>query len=384
MSDSPGRRPIIQEVADQRDVARVRAEIDALDEEIVQRLVRRAELAREIGGIKDKVSAPYFTPEREHEIFERLRGMDTGPLRPDQVVAVFREIISAARAAERPLTVSYWGPQGTYSYMALVQVFGRSTQAEPADSIADVFRSVEQGRADYGIVPIENSVAGVVLETLDAFPVTNVKICDETFVAVSHLLASAGARLDQVERVYAGPQPAQQCRQWLRANLPNAQVVPVAPTVKAAQMAMDDPAGAAIVNAMTVEMLGMTELAARIEDNPHNRTRFVVLGFNEPRPTGRDKTTLLFNLRNEPGALYNVLGAFARNGVNLTMIESRPAPRATFEYLFFADCGGHRSDPHVAQAVAEIAEIALECTVLGSYPSHDPNLKDAKSGQKPG
>ncbi|MCC6404503.1 MAG: prephenate dehydratase [Fimbriimonadaceae bacterium] len=359
-----------------RRVEDVRGEIDSIDSEIVQCLVRRAELAREIGSLKGKSSEPYFTPEREHEIFQRLRSLPSGPLRSEQIVAVFREVISAARAAERPLTVSYWGPQGTYSYLALVQVFGRSTTAAPADSIADVFLAVENGQADYGIVPIENSVAGVVLETLDSFPVTNVKICDETFVPVSHVLAGSVAGLEGVERVYAGPQPAQQCRAWLRANLPNAEIVPVAPTVKAAQMALDDPAGAAIVNSMTVEMLGMTEIARRIEDNPHNRTRFVVLGFNEPRPTGRDKTTLLFNLRNEPGALYKVLGAFFENGVNLTMIESRPAPRASFEYLFFADCGGHRSDDRVARAIQQISAIALESTVLGSYPSNDPSLQN--------
>lgn len=361
-------------MAEGRDVLGVREEIDSIDAEIVRHLVRRAELAREIGSLKGKASEPYFTPEREHEIFQRLRSMPTGPLKSEQIIAVFREVISAARAAERPLSVAYWGPQGTYSYLALVQVFGRSTNAAPADSIGDVFRAVENGQADYGIVPIENSVAGVVLETLDSFPVTNVKICDETFVPVSHVLAGAGVGMERVQRVYAGPQPAQQCRAWLRANLPQAEIVPVAPTVKAAEMAMEDPEGAAIVNTMTAEMLGMTELAARIEDNPNNRTRFVVLGFNEPRPTGHDKTTLLFNLRNEPGALYRVLGAFYENGVNLTMIESRPAPRASFEYLFFADCGGHRNDPHVAQAIQQISSIALESTVLGSYPSNDPSL----------
>jgi chorismate mutase/prephenate dehydratase len=355
-------------------IAEARKAIDAIDDEIVDRLVRRAELARTIGELKGRQDAPYFTPEREHEIFQRLQSLPSGPLRPEHVVAVFREVISAARAAERPLSVAFWGPLGTYSYMALVQKFGRSTTALAVDSIEEVFRAVENGQADYGVVPIENSVAGVVLETLDAFPLTNVKICDETFVAVSHLLATGGAALGSVRRVYAGPQPAQQCRQWLRANLPGVDVVSAAPTVRAAEMAVADPEGAAIVNSMTAEMLGMTVVASRIEDNAHNRTRFVVLGFNEPRPTGRDKTTLLFNLRNEPGALYRVLGAFYDHGVNLTMIESRPAPRATFEYLFFADCSGHRSDPAVAAAIGQIRATALDTTVLGSYPSLDPNL----------
>lgn len=358
-----------------RTVEDVRNDIDSIDAEIVRLLGRRAGLAREIGGLKDDQKKPYFTPEREHQIMARLAALDAGPLRAEQVAAVFREIISAARAAEKPLSVAYWGPIGTYSHLAAVQTFGRSTNFSPVDSIRDVFQSVEQGRADYGIVPIENSIAGVVPETLDMFPQTNVKICDETFVSIEHMLASGGVPLEGVERVYAGPQPAAQCREWLSTHLPKAEVVNVAPTARAAEMARKDSAGAAIVNTMTIELQEMTVLAEHLEDSPNNRTRFVVLGFNEPARTGLDKTTLMFNLRNRPGELYRVLGSFFEHQVNLMMIESRPAQRASFEYLFYVDCGGHRSDENVANAIAAIRGFALETTILGSYPSNDPSLK---------
>jgi chorismate mutase/prephenate dehydratase len=357
-----------------RSVADVRKEIDALDAEIVERLVRRANLAREIGQLKEDARRPYFTPEREHEILARLKAMDTAPLQPAQVVAVFREIISAARAAEKPISAAFWGPEGTFSHVATIQTFGRSAEAVPVDSIREVFLAVEQGRADYGVVPIENSIAGVVPETLDMFPQTNVKICDEQFLSVHHLLASGGNPIEKVERVYAGPQPAAQCRGWLRERLPKAEVVSVAPTVRAAQAALGDPNGAAIVNELTVELLGMTPLAERIEDSQNNRTRFVVLGFNEPARTGKDKTSMMFNLRNRPGELYRVLGEFERHGVNLLMIESRPAQRASFEYLFYIDCAGHIKDENLARAVAAIQGLAMETILLGSYPSHDPNL----------
>ncbi len=358
-----------------RSVEQVRQLIDELDTELVRLLVKRAQLARDIGSLKGDQNKPFFTPEREHQIFQRLAGLDSGPLRPEHVKAIFREVISAARAAEKPMTVSYWGPPGTFSHIAAVQTFGRSTQLSPAESIHEVFRAVDQGRSDYGIVPIENSSAGVVPETLDMFPQTNIKICDETFLTVHHCLASGGAGLDQIDRVYAGPQPAAQCKDWLRANLPTAEVVSVAPTVRAAEMALADKKGAAIVNTMTVELMGMTPLADHLEDDPGNRTRFVVLGFNEPARTGSDKTTLMFNLRNRPGELYRVLGAFYENQVNLLMIESRPAQRASFEYLFYVDCAGHRTDANVGQAIDAIRGFALETTILGSYPSNDPSLK---------
>lgn len=357
-----------------RTLDQIRADIDEVDRQVVALLNHRATLAQEIGRTKGKDNAPFFTPERERQIYTALEQINQGPLLHKQLVAIYREVISAARASEKPLRVAYWGPPGTFTHFAAIETFGRSTDLAPMDSIQDVFMAVEHGHADYGVVPIENSTAGIVPQTLDMFPSTNVKICSETFVPIHHHLASIAPSLEDVERVYAGPQPAGQCRRWLRINLPRAEVVETLPTAKAAQKALADPGGAAIVNSLCVELMGIPVLADHIEDEPENRTRFVVLGYNEPQKTGCDKTSLMFSLRNRPGELYTALGAFVQHGVNLLMIESRPASRGTFEYNFYVDCAGHRSDPSMVLAIKEIRRHALEVTLLGSFPSTDPSL----------
>jgi chorismate mutase/prephenate dehydratase len=355
-----------------RPLETIRTEIDSIDSELVRILSRRAELAQEVGKVKGRDQAPYFTPERERQIYAKLNEINPGPLRNQQLSAIFREIISAARAAEKPLEVAYWGPPSTFTHVAAIQTFGSSTTFHPQDSIQDVFLAVEHGNADYGVAPIENSTAGVVPETLDMFPQTNVKICAETYVAIHHHLVSNAATLDDIERVYAGPQPASQCKRWLRANLPRAEIIETVPTAKAAQRAMEDPKGAAICNRFAAESLGIPILVDHIEDNSHNRTRFIVVGYNEPKKTGLDKTSLMFVLRNRPGELYRALGAFVEHGVNLMMIESRPAQRETFEYIFYSDCSGHRADDQIQRALATLKVLTLETTVLGSYPCVDP------------
>lgn len=352
-----------------RDIDQLRDAINEIDGRLVDLLNERARLAQEIGRLKGKDGKPFFTPERERDIFERLAANNPGPLERSQLTGIFREIISAARAAESTLRAAYWGPPGTFSYMAAIQAFGSSTHLHSCDSIADVFETVERGHADYGVVPVENAVAGVVPETLDMFPLTNVKICAELYVPVHHHLVSTCADLSGVERVYAGPQPAAQCRRWLRENLPGVEVVSVTPTAKAAEMALTDPASAAIANKVAADLVGIATLIESIHDNPHNSTRFLIVGANEPARTGRDKTSLMFNLRNEPGELYRALGALVEHNVNLSMIESRPAPRVTFEYMFFCDCAGHRTDANVAAAITQLRGLSLKTTVLGSYPS---------------
>lgn len=346
-----------------------RAEIDQLDSELVELLNRRAELAQSIGKLKGRDQRPFFTPEREREVFERLREINAGPLLPDQLRSIFREVISAARALEKPLCAAYWGPPGTFSNIAAAQTFGSSSNLMPVDSIHDVFMAVEHGTADYGVVPVENSLAGVVPETLDMFPLTNARICAERYISIDHQLVSVAESLTAIERVYAGPQPALQCRRWLRENLPHAEVVEVMPTARAAERALNDPHGAAIANRLGAETVGIPVLVEHIQDNPQNQTRFLAIGFNEPAQTGRDKTSLMFNLRNQPGQLYRALGALESEHVNLLMIESRPAQRAQFEYMFFLDCVGHRLDDNMARAIERLRELALETVVLGSYPS---------------
>jgi chorismate mutase/prephenate dehydratase len=239
----------------------------------------------------------------------------------------------------------------------------------PQASIEATFLAVEHGRVDYGVVPIENSTVGVVPETLDMFALTNVKICAETYVSIQHHLLSHAKSLADVKRLYAGPQPANQCRQWVKEHLPHAEILEVMPTSRAAQLAKEDPESAAIANLLTSELTGLPILAERIEDHAQNETRFLVVGFNEPAKTGRDKTSVIFNLRNRPGELYRALGIFDREGVNLSMIESRPAPRAAFEYLFYCDFDGHRLDPNIERTMEALKLHALETIWLGSYPT---------------
>ncbi|MDR3689655.1 MAG: prephenate dehydratase [Fimbriimonas sp.] len=355
-----------------RNLLDIRQDIDAIDEQLVALLSRRVELAQEVGRVKGKDNTPYFTPERERQIYEKLDRINPGPLRHRQLSAIFREIISAARAAEKPLVAAYWGPPGTYTNLAAIETFGTSSNLTPQDSIQDVFRAVEHGNADYGVVPVENSVAGIVPETLDMFPQTNVKICAEIYIPIHHHLLSVATSLLDIERVYSGPQPAQQCRRWLRANVPNAQIIEVVPTSKAAEAALGDPKSAAIANTLGAETVGIPILVEHINDNPSNRTRFIVLGYNEPAKTGNDKTSVMFNLRNRPGELVTALRAFEAHGVNLMMIESRPAQRATFEYIFYCDCAGHRTDDSLRSAIETLKSYALETTILGSYPYRDP------------
>lgn len=359
----------------QQSLQELRSQIDAIDQELIQLLESRVSLAQKIGALKGQSDSPFFTPERERQIYEKLKNSNAGNLKSEQLISIFREIISAARAAERPLRVAYWGPEGTFSHQAAIQVFGRSVKTEPVANIREVFLSVEREQANYGIVPIENSVAGIVPETLDMFPHTPVKIVSETFLNVHHHLGSVAKDIKDVQRVYAGPQPAAQCRQWLHNHLPNAEIVEVVPTAQAAIRASQDPNGAAIVNDVSLELYGLSALAEHIQDSANNRTRFVVLGFNEPSSSGNDKSSLMFKLKNRRGELYRVLGCFVENNVNLTMIESRPDPRSTFQYMFYVDMDGHRSEQHVMRAINDLRSVAIETVILGSYPSYDEGLQ---------
>jgi len=351
------------------ELQRIREEIDSIDHSVVDLLNRRAALAQEVGKLKGRDGKPFFTPERERAIFEKLAAINPGPLMHVQLQSIYREIISAARALEQPLRAAFWGPFGTFSHVAAAQSFGASSDLIPAESIQEVFLKVEHREADYGVVPVENSLAGVVPETLDAFPLTNVKICSELYVQIHHHLVSTETDLKEIKRVFAGPQPGAQCRRWLRTHLPEAEVIDVVPTAKAAERAREEPGTAAIANSLGAELVGIPILRSNIQDSANNRTRFLVIGFNEPSRTGRDKTSLMFNLRNRPGELYHALGALYEHEVNLLMIESRPAQRSSFEYLFFIDCVGHREDENMTRAVEALKTAALETVVLGSYPS---------------
>jgi chorismate mutase / prephenate dehydratase len=351
-----------------RPLSEIRAEIDRVDEQLVELLNHRASLAIEVGQVKGRDGKPFFAPEREREIYEKLGRENPGPLETRQLAAIFREIISAARAAEKPLACAFWGPFGTFSHLAGLRAFGGSSELIPCSTILEVFQTVEQGKADYGVVPVENSVAGIVTETVDCFPHTTVKICAELFVPIQHHLVSISPSLGSIKRLYTGSQPAGQCRRWLEKNLPGVEIVECMPTAKGAERALGDVEGAAIANTVGAETVGIPILVENIHDFANNRTRFVVVGFNEPVSTGRDKTTLLLHIYNRPGALYKALGAFNRHDINLMLIESRPVTRGNFEYLFLTDVSGHRNDENMIAALAELKELEVQANVLGSYP----------------
>ncbi len=350
-------------------VSDLRKEIDRVDERIIELLNRRAEIAHEIGRHKAHSKSPYFTPERERAVVKRLMAVSKGPLPPEALRAIYREIISACLALEKPLSIAYLGPPGTFSHQAAISRFGTSSILCPCDAIPDIFAEVERGGTDYGVAPVENSLAGVIPETLDTFMQSNVRVVSELFVPIVHNLATRCTKLEQVKRLHTHPQPLAQCRQWLRAHLPSVEIIEAGSTVRAAESASADEQAAALCPALAAEITGLPILVEHTEDNPSNRTRFLVLGYNEPEPTGRDKTSVMFSVHHRSGALFRAMAAFEKYDVNLTMIESRPAKMAVWEYVFYVDVQGHVRDDNVARALKQLKEQTLFLTVLGSYPA---------------
>ncbi len=346
----------------------LRKEIDAVDQQVLELLNKRAGLALEIGRHKQKTNRSYFAPERERQVLGKLDAANKGPLPNSAVRAIYREIISASRALEKPLTVAYWGPPATNTHMASIQKFGSSSAFVPMDSIPDVFSEVERERADYGVIPIENSTEGVINHTLDTFLSTSMKICSEVYLPITHNLLSRASSLEEVRRIYSIPVASAQCRNWLRANMPNVEIVDVSTTAKGAQLCAEEPDSAAIATALAAEVYGLGLLVEHIEDNPQNRTRFLVVGFNEPQPSGKDKTSIMFSVSHKAGSLFRAMSAFEKYDINLTMIESRPTKLTPWEYVFFVDVQGHIKDVAVQKALAALGEHALFVTVLGSYP----------------
>jgi chorismate mutase/prephenate dehydratase len=291
-----------------------------------------------------------------------------GALPKESLQAIYREIISASIALQKPLTVAYWGPQGTFTEMAAQQRFGSSSIFHDCRTIPDVFGEVERERADYGVVPVENSTEGVIPYTLDMFHETSLKVCAEVYVRIVQNLITRATALDQVKRLYAAPIVLAQCRRWLDTHLPNVEIIDVAPTTKATERAAADPEGAALGPKRAAEVYDVPMLREGIEDSPHNRTRFLVIGRNEPPPTGRDKTSILFAVKNEPGSLGRALRAFEAHGVNLTMIASRPAKNAAWEYVQFVDVQGHEKEEGVRLSLDALRTHTIYVDVLGSYP----------------
>jgi chorismate mutase/prephenate dehydratase len=351
-----------------------RSRINDLDNQILNLLNQRAETALRIGDLKRRQALPVYAPEREVEIVTRLTAANPGPLPASAVQSVWGEILSACRALEAPLDVAYLGPPGTFTHQAARQRFGASAQYLPTRTIVEIFQAVERRRAEVGVVPVENSTEGAVNVTLDRLVDSDVVVCGEAYLDIAQHLLSRAASLAEIKRVVSHPQGLAQCRGWIAANLPgtatdDVRIEEISSTAAAAELAAVDVTVAAIGSELAGQLYKVPTLRARIEDNPHNATRFLVIGRRSTAATGRDKTSILFAMRNEPGSLYRILEPVARRSLNLTKIESRPAKQRFFEYVIFVDFEGHRETPAVADALREMGERTLFLKVLGSYPA---------------
>lgn len=346
----------------------LRRRIDEIDIRLLELLVDRARMAARIGEAKEATDRAVYAPDREAELLRALTDNELGPLGPASVEAVFREVVSACRGLQQVPSVAFLGPEHTFTHLAARKRFGHRAQFEPVSSIADVFDAIERRQVDFGVVPIQNSTEGVVGLTLDCLLDTPLRICSEIYVQVNHFLAGSG-EMDQIEQVRSHPQVLAQCRQWLRGNLPGAEQVATSSSSAAAAEVAGDPSVAAICTREAAEAHGLTVLAENIEDLADNRTRFFVVGDLDVRPTGEDKTSVVFSTPHRAGALHRALSAFALYEINLTMIQSRPARGRLWEYVFFVDFEGHREDVPAAAALKQLAEFCPLLKVLGSYPA---------------
>ncbi len=354
------------------DLAELRARIDASDEQIQQLINARARYAQEVAVAKNSGSdsVGFFRPEREAQVLRAVVERNKGPLSDEEMVRLFREIMSACLAQEEPLKIGYLGPEGTFTQSAVYKHFGHSVRALPLATIDEVFHEVEAGSADFGVVPIENSTAGSVNHTLDNFLMSPLKICGELELRIrQHLLGNMDG-LDKVARVCAHPQSLAQCRAWLKEYLNGVEQVEVASNAEGARRARDEAGTAAIAGDAAAEVYGLDKLIADIEDRPDNTTRFLVIGRNLFPGSGDDRTTLLLSTSDadDAGSLHNLLAPLSRNGVNMTRIESRPSRRKKWHYVFFIDLEGHVEDENVAAALKELEKNAQLFRILGSYP----------------
>lgn len=346
----------------------LREQIDAIDAQILDLLNQRARVAEAVGHVKAETNAPVFRPEREAQVLRRVAERNPGPLVGSDVQTIFREIMSACRALERRVSVAFLGPVGTFTEQAVYHQFGHAVDGEPCVSIDEVFRAAEAGTADFGVVPIENSSEGTINRTLDLLLQTSLCISGEISLPVHHSLMTKGGTMDGITRICAHSQALAQCQAWLNQHYPQIERHAVASNGEAARMASEDPAVAAIAGEIAGEKYSLVVVHAHIQDDPHNRTRFAVIGRLHTTPSGRDQTSLVLSVPNEPGAVHRMLAPLAAHGVSMTRFESRPARTGTWEYYFYVDIEGHVQDKKVADALAELKRNAAFFKVLGSYP----------------
>ncbi|MBI3072918.1 MAG: prephenate dehydratase [Deltaproteobacteria bacterium] len=354
------------------ELTKLRAEIDRIDEAIVRLLNERADVVMRVGEFKQQNRIAFYAPQREREVFDRISEANAGPFPSDALRAVYREIVSACLALEKPLRVAYLGPEATFTHLACKEHFGLSAVFAAQKGIPDVFEEVARERADFGVVPIENSTEGVVSHTLDTFVDSDLVITAEVLLAVSHHLLTKTGTLSSVRKVFSHPQALAQCRRWLDRNLPGVPLIDVASTALAAELASRDLDSGAVAGELAAQLYDLRIVENRIEDSPQNFTRFLVVGREATPRTGSDKTSLMFSVKDSPGILYRALKPFHDNAVNLTKIESRPSKKRAWEYIFFIDLDGHGDDAAVADAISTLRASCQMLRVLGSYPKAAP------------
>lgn len=345
----------------------LRKRIDALDRKIVGILNLRARITLEIAQAKNKSGSSIYSPDREREVLGRVSAANRGPLSAKSLEAVYREIMSASLALEKPLKIACLGPEASFSHLAALKRFGSQVAYLTCESINDVFLEVEKEHADYGVVPVENSIEGAVTHTLDMLVDSDLKICSQIILDVAHNLLSNCAK-NKICRVYSNPQVFGQCRIWLQENLPGVEMIEVSSTTRAAQIAAREKNSACIASLLAAKIYKLAVVAKDIEDSPHNITRFLVIGMNDVSATGNDRTSILFSIKDKVGALHDMLVPFMKNRINLTKIESRPSKKRVWDYYFFVDLEGHKDEPRLKKALSELEGKCKFLKILGSYP----------------
>jgi chorismate mutase / prephenate dehydratase len=348
----------------------LRTQIDSIDQQILHLLNQRAQCAIEVARTKlaEGETGSFYRADREAQVLRQIKENNPGPLGAKAAQHLFREIMSACLALEKPLLVAYLGPEGTFTQQAALKHFGHAIEAVPEASIPDIFHAVENGACQFGVVPVENSTEGVIAHTLDRFMTSSLQICGEVELRVHQNLLSHAQQLGDIDEVYSHQQSLAQCRHWLNRHLPHAAVTAVSSNAEAARLAAQNPRKAAIAGSMAAELYQLPVQQAHIEDQTDNTTRFIVIGHQQPNATGQDKTSLLVSADNQPGALHRILSPFADYGISMVHIESRPSRQGLWEYVFFIDIEGHRQDDAVAQALQALELNSKVLKVLGSYP----------------
>ena len=363
----------MSEETEKQQLAALRDRIDEIDLKIGELISARARCAQEVAGVKqahsDGGEITYYRPEREAQVLRKAMERNQGPLGDEEVARLFREIMSACLALEKPIKVAFLGPEGTFTEQAALKHFGHSAQTEPMSAIDEVFREVEAGSSHYGVVPVENSTEGVVNHTLDSFLSSNLKISGEVVLRIhQHLLISDVTKTSNITRIYSHSQSLAQCRKWLDAHYPNAERIAVSSNAEAARRIKGEWNAVAIAGEMAASKYGLIKLAENIEDQPDNSTRFLIIGNDSVGPSGDDKSSVVISMRNEPGALHELLEPFHRFKIDLTRVETRPSRTGNWNYVFFIDFNGHIDEDNVKAALAEIASRAADLRILGSYP----------------